>query len=125
MPAGASLISPWVDLTHSFPSINIPSEFDYVPAHGFHAKPSLAWPPPTAEEMEDIGMNMNPALKDDYEIELDGQPHLIKGQIQMYAPNLQLQIPLVSGILSASLGGKIAFLAPSYHPSVQTTVTEN
>ncbi|EPQ59012.1 alpha/beta-hydrolase [Gloeophyllum trabeum ATCC 11539] len=44
MPAGAVLISPWVDLTHSFPSVmqNMPT--DIIPAHGFMAKPSLVWP---------------------------------------------------------------------------------
>ena len=30
LPAGAVLISPWVDLTHSFPSVAKHSDFDYV-----------------------------------------------------------------------------------------------
>lgn len=107
MPAGASLISPWVDLTHSFPSITIPSEFDYIPVQGFHAKPSLAWPPPSAEEMEELGMPINPALRDDFVVDMDGLPYKLKDQIQMYAPNHHLQIPLVSGITAASLGGKV------------------
>ncbi|KAG6915654.1 hypothetical protein DXG01_010524 [Tephrocybe rancida] len=61
MPAGAVLISPWVDLTHSFPSImdnqysvkslkglicsllnTVPQ--DIIPQHGFLAKPSALWP---------------------------------------------------------------------------------
>lgn len=51
MPAGAVLISPWVDLTHSFPSVAGENPLDYIPPCGFHHKPSMAWPPPNAEEM--------------------------------------------------------------------------
>ena len=50
LPAGAILISPWVDLTHSFPSLVGSNEFDYIPPHGFMQKPSLSWPPPTDAE---------------------------------------------------------------------------
>lgn len=50
LPAGAILISPWVDLTHSFPSLVRSNDFDYIPAHGFMHKPSLSWPPPTEAE---------------------------------------------------------------------------
>lgn len=50
LPAGAVLISPWVDLTHSFPSVAGDSPFDYIPTHGFHHKPSKAWPPLNPEE---------------------------------------------------------------------------
>ena len=56
MPAGAILISPWVDLTHSFPSVSANSKFDYIPAHGFIHKPSLAWPPVNEEERLKIGL---------------------------------------------------------------------
>ena len=34
MPAGATLISPWVDLTHSMPSISGSDEGDYIPSCG-------------------------------------------------------------------------------------------
>ena len=61
-PAGAVLISPWVDLTHSFPSVmensatvctpHYPAyvdriDFDpqdIIPPHGFIHKPSTLWP---------------------------------------------------------------------------------
>ena len=52
LPAGAMLISPWVDLMHSFPSIVEEGGSDYIPNWGFHHRPSLAWPPPTAEDLE-------------------------------------------------------------------------
>lgn len=54
MPAGAVLISPWVDLTHSFPSLSGNAEQDYIPAHGFMHKPSTSWPPPNDEELVKI-----------------------------------------------------------------------
>ncbi|KAI1437118.1 alpha/beta-hydrolase [Xylaria sp. CBS 124048] len=49
-PAGAILISPWVDLTHSFPSVSGDCPLDYIPSNGFHHKPSPAWPPLNADE---------------------------------------------------------------------------
>lgn len=54
LPAAAILISPWVDLTHSFPSLVGSSEFDYIPSHGFMQKPSQSWPPPTDDEIKTI-----------------------------------------------------------------------
>ncbi|QQK45136.1 Lipase/esterase family protein [Penicillium digitatum] len=51
LPAGAILISPWVDLTHSFPSIIEDNPGDYIPAYGFRHKPSPAWPPPNADDI--------------------------------------------------------------------------
>lgn len=51
LPAGGILISPWVDLTHSFPSVAGEALLDYIPSCGFHYKPSRAWPPPNEDEM--------------------------------------------------------------------------
>ena len=34
MPAGAALISPWVDLTHSMPSIGGNDDGDFIPSSG-------------------------------------------------------------------------------------------
>lgn len=60
LPSGAILISPWVDLTHSFPSVSGLAPLDYIPQAGFHHKPSKAWPPPNEE---DIAMLREEALK--------------------------------------------------------------
>ncbi|MCJ1403222.1 hypothetical protein MMC11_006445 [Xylographa trunciseda] len=57
LPAGAVLISPWVDLTHSFPSVAGDNTFDYIPSHGFLQRPSEAWPPPNAEDIEQIAIH--------------------------------------------------------------------
>ncbi|KAK0546499.1 hypothetical protein OC846_003858 [Tilletia horrida] len=46
MPAGAVLISPWCDMTHSFPSILQNTATDIVPPYGFIHKPSPLWPVP-------------------------------------------------------------------------------
>lgn len=54
LPAGAILISPWVDLTHSFPSVAEDSPFDYIPAHGFLQRPSAAWPPPNEDDLREL-----------------------------------------------------------------------
>ena len=64
LPAGAILISPWVDLTHSFPSVAGDNKLDYVPAHGFMQRPSAAWPPPTADDMREISLHAIEKLAD-------------------------------------------------------------
>lgn len=51
LPAGAILISPWVDLTHSFPSVAGDNPLDYIPPHGFHQRPSSSWPPPNSDDI--------------------------------------------------------------------------
>ena len=61
LPAGAILISPWVDLTHSFPSVAGDNEMDYIPSHGFLQRPSVSWPPPNSDDMMHIAMD---AVKD-------------------------------------------------------------
>lgn len=57
LPAGAILISPWVDLTHSFPSVAGDASLDYIPSHGFFHRPSAAWPPPNADDIKEIAMH--------------------------------------------------------------------
>ncbi|KAF2802800.1 alpha/beta-hydrolase [Mytilinidion resinicola] len=54
LPAGAILISPWVDLTHSFPSLGGDGRLDYIPAHGFVHKPCMSWPPPSVDDMLEL-----------------------------------------------------------------------
>ena len=54
LPAGAVLISPWCDLTHSFPSVAHENPLDYIPSAGFHHKPSRAWPPPNEKDLAEL-----------------------------------------------------------------------
>ncbi|WBW73460.1 esterase/lipase, implicated in fatty acid biosynthetic process [Schizosaccharomyces osmophilus] len=44
LPAGTVLNSPWVDLTHSLPSIVDDYSTDYIPPEGFHHRASRYWP---------------------------------------------------------------------------------
>lgn len=99
-PAGAVLLSPWVDLTHSFPSIMHNAKTDYIPGEGFHYRPSLAWPPERGTVLEVANV--------------DGkEPLLIDEQIQLYCPNLLLTHPLVSPVNQGSLGGLCPLLVVS------------
>lgn len=62
MPAGAVLISPWVDLTHSFPSIMDNADKDIIPPYGFMHQPSVLWPPPALET--DVTLKKSSTSKD-------------------------------------------------------------
>lgn len=90
LPAGTVLLSPWVDLTHSFPSLLGDPTGDYIPAEGFHFKPSLAWPP--IREAPLVFKNGKKKL-------------VIEEQIQLYCSNQLIGHPLVSPINQGSLGG--------------------
>ncbi|TLS24594.1 hypothetical protein PpBr36_08142 [Pyricularia pennisetigena] len=119
LPAGAVLISPWVDLTHSFPSVAIPSDLDYIPQYGFHHKPSESWPPPTTDEVRKMraaradssgeSEKADITAAEDNEILLsvtiNGKSVQIEKQIQMYTTNDLLKHPLVSPIMQPTLGG--------------------
>ena len=52
LPAGAALLSPWCDLSHSFPSILENTKTDIIPPYGFLFKPSTLWPPPPPDFQE-------------------------------------------------------------------------
>ncbi|KAL3467380.1 hypothetical protein BJX64DRAFT_300288 [Aspergillus heterothallicus] len=135
LPAGAILISPWVDLTHSLPSIVKDNPGDYIPPHGFLHKPSVAWPPPNEDEIKEIKRSLTenfasegnkrkqPGRKSKNTLDVDPrQPTLgvgrpppsfvmngktieVKDQIHMYTTNDLLFHPLVSPIFQPSLGG--------------------
>ena len=135
LPAGTILLSPWVDLTHSFPSVATDGNGDYIPPHGFHHKPSMAWPPPPTDEikaarktteqppsdaleMPDTSVSVSdeskkasasnanlPGLGNNMSINIDGKEIDMRDQFQMYAPNNLLAHPLVSPVMQPSLGG--------------------
>ncbi|KAK3941646.1 monoterpene epsilon-lactone hydrolase [Diplogelasinospora grovesii] len=132
LPASAVLVSPWVDLTHSFPSVSGDCPYDYIPPSGFHHKPSRAWPPPNEEQLEQVkhiatkqkqNMAANgeggtgdsssgvPTIGDVAEkttclkLAVDGQEIEIREQIQMYTTNELLAHPLVSPVMQPTLGG--------------------
>ena len=58
-PAGGILISPWCDLTHSFPSIHENTATDLLPTAGLSIhKPSSLWPPPDEEMTQSVRQNL-------------------------------------------------------------------
>ncbi|KAJ7772099.1 hypothetical protein DFH07DRAFT_803704 [Mycena maculata] len=60
LPAGGVLISPWCDLTHSFPSIHLNTATDVIPEYGLSfQKPSSLWPPPP----EDMSRRVHASLR--------------------------------------------------------------
>jgi len=120
-PAGGVLLSPWSDLTHSFPSILQNTATDYIPPYSFVHKPSTLWPLPT-----EIGayarrkwlpfrqrrsrMQQAEAAIPDHQQPLyvpskAGKMVALTSQIQFYATNAQLLHPLCSPALAGSLGG--------------------
>ncbi|KAM3512204.1 hypothetical protein MY11210_004122 [Beauveria gryllotalpidicola] len=131
LPAGAILISPWVDLTHSFKSLAGDAPMDYIPIDGFHHRPSRAWPPPNDDDIAKIKRvaqqlrrvrigtsaphDSKAGLTPEFEhkpderqyitLDIDGKPVTIKDQIQLYTTNALLTHPLVSPVLQATLGG--------------------
>jgi hypothetical protein len=58
--------------------------------------------------MEALNWPRHPGAEPDFETTMDGQKIVLKEQFQLYAQNTHLQMPLVSGALAASLGGKKA-----------------
>ncbi|KZV93411.1 alpha/beta-hydrolase [Exidia glandulosa HHB12029] len=113
LPAGAVLISPWVDLSHSMPSVMDNTKTDIIPQYGFVHKPSPLWgddfDEPSGLEVAEKDRDAS-ATSNTLAVELDAGKAAIRGQIQQYATNRQLLHPLVSPLLSGSLGN----LCPLY-----------
>ncbi|KAF1811987.1 alpha/beta-hydrolase [Eremomyces bilateralis CBS 781.70] len=111
LPAGAILLSPWTDLTCSFPSMVCDNQMDYIPTSGFVHKPSLAWPPLNYEDFGKLLASSKTTPPEGYmtpeaaKITLDGHLTDLLEQVQLYAPNHLLLHPLVSPIFQPTLGG--------------------
>ncbi|KAK5718645.1 hypothetical protein LTR15_008378 [Elasticomyces elasticus] len=78
LPAGTILLSPWVDLTHSFPSVAGDGIGDYIPPHGFHHKPSMAWPPPESSGLKRAGTMFEDHPSDAVELPVSDAPDMKK-----------------------------------------------
>ncbi|EIN06782.1 alpha/beta-hydrolase [Punctularia strigosozonata HHB-11173 SS5] len=60
LPAGGVLISPWCDLSHSFPSIHTNTETDVISEYGLCMhRPSTLWPPPP----DDVTVRVHSSLR--------------------------------------------------------------
>ncbi|KAF8879684.1 hypothetical protein CPB85DRAFT_1341605 [Mucidula mucida] len=63
-PAGGVLISPWSDLTHSFPSVHLSTDTDVVPPCGMSLwKPSPLWPPPSDEMTKRVHSSLRTRIR--------------------------------------------------------------
>lgn len=74
LPAGGLLISPWCDLTHSFPSIHTNTATDIIAESGlsFH-KPSPLWPPPSPEISNRVHASLRHRIRQTFKMR-DSQP---------------------------------------------------
>ncbi|KAH7883288.1 hypothetical protein F5I97DRAFT_1903823 [Phlebopus sp. FC_14] len=64
LPAGGVLISPWCDLTHSFPSVHTNTATDVLPLYGLSLqKPSVLWPPPSDEMTQKIHIGLRRRIR--------------------------------------------------------------
>ncbi|KAL1924217.1 uncharacterized protein VTP21DRAFT_7252 [Calcarisporiella thermophila] len=107
LPAGAACMSPWVDLTHAFPSIVDNSKTDYIPANGFShlmspaqdysllPKPVTNSPSDAEEKSASDGAHLPPPLAELNKLR----------RLHFYAPNTALRLPLVSPVYAKDLGG--------------------
>jgi len=135
MPNGGTLLSPWCDLTHSFPSIIGDNTGDYIPPAGFLHKPSIVWPPPVHSQMKsasqgepvksecaglelanvNAGQNLTTHVRPDkaqnksdvneIRILIQGKEIVIHDQIQLYANNSLLNYYLVSPVVAKDFSG--------------------
>ncbi|KAJ6593444.1 hypothetical protein B0H19DRAFT_1090334 [Mycena capillaripes] len=72
LPAGGVLISPWCDLTHSFPSIHTNTATDVIPEYGLSfQKPSSLWPPPSQELSRKVHASLRTWIRNTFK---DGRP---------------------------------------------------
>lgn len=97
MPAGAIGLSPWVDLTHSLPSILSNIATDYLPSGGFSHKHSqaLEFQKLPQFEAEALGPLGKAVRKDHQPFSLS---HEDLDRVQFYAPNETLKMRYVSPI---------------------------
>lgn len=114
LPSCAILLSPWVDLMHSFPSIAGDNTADYIPYQGFHFKPSEGWPPPLESDLfpdrklettdEKNGVD-KPSASHLMTISINNKQVKLEEQVQTYTPNWLLDYPYISSVWQKTLSG--------------------
>ncbi|ESK97263.1 putative lipase esterase from carbohydrate esterase family ce10 [Moniliophthora roreri MCA 2997] len=74
MPAGGVLISPWCDLTHSFPSVHTNTDTDVIPQYGLSlVKPSTLWPPPSDDMTNRVHNGLRSRIRQTFKLDFHGQ----------------------------------------------------
>ncbi|KAG0708609.1 hypothetical protein DFH29DRAFT_1041315 [Suillus ampliporus] len=84
LPAGGILISPWCDLTHSFPSVHTNTATDVIPMYGlsFH-KPSPLWPPPSDEMTHKVRSKLRERIRQMVRLESRQDKHNTEASIDV------------------------------------------
>lgn len=117
LPAGAILVSPWVDLTHSFPSVAGDGELDYIPPHGFHQRPSPSWPPPNADDVRAMEEAVESGLASKKKVPFSQQTEAdaVRGFHVDHNPNPKIQNATASTDVSTESGsGPVANTIPGH-----------
>lgn len=118
LPAGAILISPWVDLTGSFPSLADETGRDYIPPHGFQQRPSVAWPPPTAGELKAIAEGVRKKLERSQSVTPQSRRDHIKPALPEHVAqllNLANAIPGLGNNLDIERDGEVINIGEQIH----------
>ena len=113
LPAGAVVISPWVDLTNSMPSLLDPitDKSDYISNESFHFIRSPEW-----EKYEQKATKLSEKIR----LNIDNKPKFwhesleCEGFLHLYVSNQGTAIPYVSPLLAESLGDLPPILIVSY-----------
>jgi len=113
LPAGAVVISPWVDLTNSMPSLLDPitDKSDYISNESFHFIRSPEW-----EKYEQKATKLSEKIR----LNIDNKPKFwhesleCEGFLHLYVSNQGAAIPYVSPLLAESLGDLPPILIVSY-----------
>ncbi|RHZ88562.1 hypothetical protein Glove_22g58 [Diversispora epigaea] len=103
MLAGAVCLSPWVDLTHSMPSLLDPrcDLTDYIPNSGFGDLP----PSPAINEYKRKAKKLSNRIKAEIRSPFWDESFNRDERIQLYVNNEALGIPYVSPLCAESLAG--------------------
>ncbi|KAJ2918541.1 hypothetical protein MD484_g1828, partial [Candolleomyces efflorescens] len=103
-PAGGILISPWCDLTHSFPSIHTNTGTDVIPDCGlsFH-KPSTLWPPPSEEVSTRVHASLRHRIRQAFKLDGSAQyeaTETIVGEQATGVANSHPEMPIEVGSIT-------------------------
>ncbi|KAG1746357.1 hypothetical protein EDB19DRAFT_1631628 [Suillus lakei] len=85
LPAGGILISPWCDLTHSFPSIHTNTATDVIPVYGLSfQKPSPLWPPPSDEMTSTVHSGLRKRIRQMIRLESKQDKHEASSNVSVH-----------------------------------------
>ncbi|KAG0151098.1 hypothetical protein CROQUDRAFT_651624 [Cronartium quercuum f. sp. fusiforme G11] len=96
LPAGGVLISPWVDLTHSFESVMENADKDILPPHGFIYQPSEAWPPSSSppSSSEPLNSTVHSVSKNPVNLDPTNHPSVPAAAPRIETPEFEASQPI-------------------------------